>query len=102
MSVMMTTGQQVTLTAIERDARGNVVPPADVLNWSTDDTVAVVLAPSADGMSCLCTTRATGEAAVTVSDPAANLSASEHLSVSALPAASIEVAAGAPEDVPAA
>lgn len=53
MAVEMTTIDQFEVTIAPKNAKGQPAPVDGVPTWLTDNTDAVALEPSADGMSCL-------------------------------------------------
>jgi hypothetical protein len=100
-AVSMTDIQQVTLTVMAEDSKGQPVADAG-LTWSVDNGDVVSLQPSADGTSCLCVAGIPGTANVTVSDGSSPpLTASEALTVTSSAATQLVVTAGTPEAQPA-
>ena len=98
MGVSMSDSQQVTYQVEPEDSKG--FPTSDTLTWSADDGGAVVTATvSDDTLSATYVAVAPGQANITVTD--GTLSAGDAITVTAGPAASLVLTAGAPEDVPA-
>ena len=98
MAVSMSDTQEVTYTVEPEDSKG--IPVSDTLTWSSDDNGAVVtLTPSADSLSCLFAAVAPGTANISVTD--GTLSATDAITVTAGPVASLVLTPGAPVDEPA-
>jgi hypothetical protein len=91
-NVSMDDTQQVTLTAVGKDARGDVVPAT--FTWTVDNTAALTLVPSADTTECMCVAAAPGDATVTVTAGAAADTAV--FTVAAGAVQTVEVTAGTP------
>jgi len=94
----MTDTQQVTVTVMPEDSKGNATSDA-ALVWSSDDAGAVVvLQPAADGLSCLFVANEPGTANYTVTD--GTLTAPGSVVVTAGAATQLVASEGTPEDQP--
>lgn len=100
-TVQLTDLQQVTLTVAEQDSKGQPVT-GDALTWTVDNTAAIAITPSADGLSCLCVAGTDGIATVTVTDATVTppLVATDVLTVVSSAAAGLVITEGTAEDQP--
>jgi hypothetical protein len=100
-AVSLTDIQQVTLSVLAEDTKGQ--PVSDTFTWAVDNGDVIALTPSADTMSCLCVAGIPGTANVSVSDGSTPpLTASESFTVTSSAATQLVVSAGTPEAQPAA
>jgi hypothetical protein len=100
-TVQLTDLQQVTLTVAEQDSKGQPVT-GDALTWTVDNTAAVAITPSVDGLSCLCVAGVDGIATVTVTDATVTppLTATDVITVVSSAATGLVITEGTPENQP--
>ncbi len=85
-----------TLKAIAKNAKGTEMAFTDVPQWSISDANVASLAIAADGLSCVVTPVAAGSAVVTLAD--SGFTATDDITVTAAPIASIEIVEEAPAE----
>ena len=109
MSLTMTDVQTSTLTIVAEDAAGNPAALGGVPVWTVAPAGAVVLAPAADGLSCVVTNAAPavlGASVVTVTgngalagggpDPADVITATEGVTITSGEASQFAITASTP------
>ena len=102
MATNITTDQQVTLTLVPLSALNKTATLADVPLWSSSNVGSVSLVVAADGMSALAVGGSVGSSTISVLGNAGTdaapvqITGSLNITVSAAPAAILEITTGTP------